>query len=120
MSSRSPPRSSAETPALAAHPFRRRPARCLMAALAPRTATTSNRTAATHIAAPNAPAVPPRSSETRNDPRPLSAGSTGSTAIADTSNWPTRAARSRAAQDRASRPTTPVRPTLFPMASAPS
>lgn len=120
MSSRSPPRSSAEAPGSAAYPGRRRFAMRLAAALAPRTVTTSDRTAATHIAAPKAPAVPPRSTETRNDPRPLSAGSTGSTAIADTSNRPTRATRSRAAQDRVSSPTTPVRPTLVPMASAPS
>lgn len=86
MSSRSPPRSSAETPAFTVSAFRRRPATRLTAALAPRPATTSSRTAATHSAAPNAPAVPPRSTETTNDPRPLSAGSTGSTAIAETSN----------------------------------
>jgi hypothetical protein len=85
MSSRSPPRSSAETPVLTAS-LVRRPARRLTAALAPRPATTRSRTAATHFAAPSAPAVPPRSNETRSDPRPLSAGSTGSTAIADTSS----------------------------------
>jgi hypothetical protein len=86
MSSRSPPRSSAETPVLTASLVRRRPTRRLTAALAPRPVTTRSRTAATHFAAPSAPAVPPRSNETRSDPRPLSAGSTGSTAIADTSS----------------------------------